>query len=459
MHSSRAMLNAVERRATLGLCGVSGLRLLGMFIILPVFALYAERLPGGDNMALVGLAIGIYGLTQALFQLPFGWLSDRIGRKPVIYVGLALLAIGSFVAAAADNIYWVIVGRVLQGAGAISAAVVALLADLTREEHRTQAMAAVGITIGVAFMVSLVAAPILDRFIGVPGIFALTGVLALAAFLVVAFVVPNPERSAFHADAEANAAMLAAVLRDPDLLRLDVGVFVLHAVLTALWVVVPLQLRSAGLATEHHWWVYLPVMVLSIAIILPAIIYAERRAKLKAVFIAAIAVLALGEAVLFRAGVSLPWLALGLLGFFVGFNLLEAMLPSLISKMAPVRAKGTAIGIYSSVQFLGTFVGGVTGGWLSQHYGAYAVFAFCVILLLAWLALAVTMRPPPAVRTHVYPIPEMDVRRARGLAEQLSRLPGVREALVIAGERVAYVKADAAGFDEQRVLRLLGGSA
>ncbi|MFZ5555786.1 MAG: MFS transporter [Pseudomonadota bacterium] len=459
MHSSRATLTAVERRATVGLSGVSGLRLLGMFIILPVFALYAERLPGGDNMALVGLAIGIYGLTQALFQLPFGWVSDRIGRKPVIYAGLALLALGSVVAAMADNIYWIIVGRVLQGAGAISAAVVALLADLTRDEHRTQAMAVLGITIGVAFMVSLVAAPILDRFIGVPGIFALTGALALGAMLVVAFVVPDPERTAFHPDAEANAAMLAAVVRDPDLLRLDIGVFVLHTVLTALWVVVPLQLRNVGLPSEHHWWVYLPVMVVSVALIVPAIIYAERRARLKPVFLTAIAVLAAGEAVLFQGGASLPWLVLGLLGFFVGFNLLEAMLPSLISKMAPVRAKGTAIGIYSSVQFLGTFVGGVAGGWLSQHYGGYAVFAFCVILLLAWLVLASVMRPPPSVRTHVYPIPEMDAHRARGLAEQLSRLPGVREAMVIAGERVAYVKADAAGFDEQRVLQLLGGNA
>lgn len=459
MHPSRARLTAFERRATVSLAGVSGLRLLGMFIILPVFALYAERLPGGDNQALVGLAIGIYGLTQALFQLPFGWLSDRVGRKPVIYAGLALLALGSFVAAVADNIYWVIVGRVLQGAGAISAAVVALLADLTRDEHRTQAMAVIGITIGVAFMVSLVAAPILDRFIGVPGIFALTGALALAAMLVVAFVVPDPERSAFHVDAGANVAMIAGVVRDPDLLRLDVGVFVLHAVLTALWVVVPFQLREAGLETVHHWWVYLPVMVASIAFIVPAIVFAERRAKLKPVFLAAIVVLAAGEVALFGAGAALPWIVLGLLGFFIGFNLLEAMLPSLISKMAPVRAKGTAIGVYSSVQFLGTFVGGVAGGWLAQHYGAYAVFAFCVILLLAWLGLAAGMRPPPSVRTHVYPIPEMDVQRARGLAEQLSRLPGVREAMVIAGERVAYVKADAAGFDEQRVLQLLGGRA
>lgn len=459
MHPTRARLTAVERRATVSLAGVSGLRLLGMFIILPVFALYAERIPGGDNQALVGLAIGIYGLTQALLQIPFGWLSDRIGRKPVIYAGLALLALGSFVAAAADDIYWVIVGRVLQGAGAISAAVVALLADLTRDEHRTQAMAVVGITIGVAFMVSLVAAPVLDRFIGVPGIFALTGALSLLAMLVVALLVPNPQRSAFHADAGASAAMLAAVLKDRDLLRLDFGVFVLHAVLTALWVVVPVQLRDAGLASEHHWWVYLPVMMASVALILPAIIHAERRARLKPVFIAAIAVLALGEAVLFQAGGALPWLVLGLLGFFVGFNLLEAMLPSLISKLAPVRAKGTAIGVYSSVQFLGTFVGGVAGGWLAHRHGAYAVFAFCVILLALWFALALTMRRPPTVRTLVYPIPEMDVQRARGLAEQLARLPGVREAMVIAGERVAYVKADAAAFDEQRVLQLIGGNA
>src|SRR6185312_15751939 len=249
--SSSEKLSPTEVRAIAGLASIYGLRMLGMFIILPVFAFYAEHLPGGDNYTLVGIALGAYGLTQAILQVPFGWLSDRFGRKPVIYGGLLLFALGSFVAAAATDIYWVIIGRVIQGAGAISAAVMALAADLTREEHRTKAMAAIGMTIGTTFALSLVIAPSLNRMIGVPGIFFMTGVLVLLAMVVVSRVVPNPTDSRFHSDTEASAGRFSNVLRNPELLRLDFGVFVLHAVLMALWLVVPLSLRQAGLAADH----------------------------------------------------------------------------------------------------------------------------------------------------------------------------------------------------------------
>lgn len=459
MRLNQQALTAPELRATVGLAAIYGLRMLGLFIILPVFALYAGHLPGGDNHALIGVALGVYGLTQALLQVPFGWLSDRWGRKPVIYLGLLLFAAGSFVAAAADSIYLVILGRTIQGAGAISAAVMALTADLTREEHRTKAMALIGMTIGAMFVVSLVIAPPLNRWIGVPGIFAMTGVLALLALAVVRLVVPNPLRSTFHSDAEAQPALIRNVFQDPELMRLNYGVFSLHAVLMALWVVVPFALVSSGLGQDHHWQVYLPVLLGSLLFAIPAIVYAERRDRLKQVFVGAIAVLLMAEVGLAFAGARLPLLGAGLLLFFVGFNVLEASLPSLISKIAPVGAKGTAIGIYSSVQFLGTFVGAALGGLLSQHFGAYALFAFCAMLVAVWIALALTMRTPPAVRTHMYAIPAMDPQRARGLAQRLSGLPGVREALVLATERVVYVKADAKGFDEERVLRLLGGEA
>jgi MFS family permease len=452
-------LSPIELRATAGLASIYGLRMLGMFIILPVFAFYAEHLPGGDNYALIGIALGAYGLTQAILQVPFGWLSDRFGRKPVIYAGLILFAIGSFVAASATDIYWVIFGRIIQGSGAISAAVMALAADLTREEHRTKAMAAIGMTIGVTFALSLIIAPALNRLIGVPGIFVMTGVLALLAMVVVYRIIPDPVVSRFHSDTEASPGRFNNVLHDPELLRLDFGVFALHAALMALWLVVPLSLRNAGLAADHHWQVYLPVLVLSMAMIIPAIIYGEKKAKLKQVFVISVATLLVSQILLAYAFNSLWGTAAALLVFFAAFNLLEATLPSLISKIAPVGAKGTAIGVYSSVQFLGTFVGATAGGYLYEHFGSSALFAFCGGLLALWFMCAATMKAPAAVRTRMYHVEEMDTGAATGLSRQLAALPGVHEALVLASEGVAYLKVDMRGFDEQGVVQLLGGKA
>ncbi|MDO8437782.1 MAG: MFS transporter [Nitrosomonadaceae bacterium] len=452
-------MSLVELRATAGLAGIYGLRMFGMFIILPVFAFYAEDLPGGNNYLLVGIALGAYGLTQAILQIPFGWLSDRIGRKPVIYLGLVLFAIGSFIAASATDIYWVIFGRIIQGAGAISAAVMALAADLTREEHRTKAMAAIGMTIGTTFAVSLIVAPALNNLIGVPGIFTMTGVLALLAMGVVYKIIPDPLVSRFHSDTEASAGRFRNVLRNPELLRLDFGVFALHAVLMALWLVVPLSLRQAGLAADQHWQIYLPVLLISMLLIIPAIIYAEKKAKLKPVFTIAVALLLVSQVLLASTLDSVWGTAAALLVFFAAFNLLEASLPSLISKIAPVGAKGTAIGVYSSVQFLGAFTGATAGGYLYGNYGGSALFAFCGILLALWLVLAATMKAPAAVRTRMYHVQEMDTGRASGLSRELAALPGVHEALVLASEGVAYLKVDMQGFDEERVVQLLGGEA
>ncbi|WP_090827830.1 MFS transporter [Nitrosovibrio tenuis] len=452
-------MSPTEMRATVGLASIYGLRMLGMFIILPVFAFYAEDLPGGSNYTLVGIALGAYGLTQAILQIPFGWLSDRFGRKPVIYGGLILFAIGSFIAASASDIYGVIFGRIIQGAGAISAAIMALAADLTREEHRTKAMAAIGMTIGATFALSLVVAPALNRLIGVPGIFIMTGVLALLAMAVVSRIVPDPAISRFHSDTEASAGRFHNVLRNGELLRLDFGVFALHAVLMALWLVVPLSLRTAGLAADQHWQVYLPVLLLSMVLVVPAIIYGEKKAKLKQVFVASVAVLLVSQALLAYMFNSLWGTTAALLVFFAAFNLLEATLPSLISKIAPVGAKGTAIGVYSSVQFLGTFVGASVGGYLYGNHGSSALFAFSGALLMLWLMFAVTMKAPAAVRTRMYHVREMDTGKASGLSRQLAALPGVHEALVLASEGVAYLKVDMRGFDEQGVAQLLGGEA
>ena len=392
--SSSSKMTPLELRASIGLSGIFGLRLLGMFVILPVFAIYAEQLPGGDNLTLVGIAIGAYGLTQAVLQLPFGWWSDRYGRKPVVYAGLLLFAIGSFVAALATNIHMVILGRVLQGAGAISSAVIAMTADLTREEQRTKAMAMIGSTIGLSFALSLVASPWLNRLIGVPGIFAMTGVLAFAAMVVMWRVIPDaPQRVASRGGALSD---FKVVLCDPQLLRLNWGIFTLHAVLMSAFIVVPFALRDAGMALADHWKVYLPVMLGSFVLMLPAVMKSGNPAVMRRWFIASVALLLAGQ-------IALPWLtgnvgllSLFLLVFFTPFNVLEAKLPTLTTRLAPLHVRGTAIGLYSSIQFLGTFLGAAAGGFLYQHWGALAVILFNSLMLLIWLILALSMRTEAA---------------------------------------------------------------
>ncbi|MDP2029405.1 MAG: MFS transporter [Thiobacillus sp.] len=448
-----------EKRAASGLAAIFGLRMLGMFLILPVFALYAEHLPGGDNHTLVGLALGMYGLTQAMLMIPFGMASDRIGRKKVIIFGLIVFALGSFLAASATDIYWTIAGRALQGAGAISAAVTAMLADLTREEHRTKAMALVGSTIGVAFAVSLVAGPALGHLIGVPGIFALTGVLALAAIWVVKVWVPDPLDSHFHADAQANPAKLVDVLKNGQLARLDFGIFALHAAQMAMFVVVPVALKNTGLAIDRHWAVYLPVLLGSLVLIVPAIIYGEKRGKMKPVFVAAVALMLLAQVGL-ALGIGHFWgIVAALFVYFVAFNLLEASLPSLISKLAPVSAKGTAMGVYNTAQALGLFVGGVVGGWLAQHHSFQAVFVFCVVLMAGWLLASLSMQAPPAIKTRMFRVGAMPPDQAALLKMQLAGVAGVVEAVVLAEEGVAMLKVSIKGWDEARARSLLAGPA
>lgn len=449
MRTGPQSLNALERRALSGLAAVFAVRMLGLFMILPVFSPYAVQLKGHSAL-LVGVALGAYGLTQAVFQIPLGMLSDRLGRKPVIVGGLLLFFLGSVVAASADSITGVIIGRALQGAGAIAAAVMAMLADLTRDEQRTKAMLLIGITIGGAFVVSLLLGPVLDGAIGVRGIFWLTAGLALLAIALLLTAVPTPVRSTHHLDAEAAPAQFLEVLRNKELLRLDMGIFVLHMVLTALFVVVPIALlRYAGLPVHEHWHVYLPAMILSLLVVLPAINVGERKRKLRYVFTAAIFVLLASQLVLFKGYQSLVWLAGALFLFFIGFNMLEALLPSLISKIAPVDSKGTAIGVYSTFEFLGAFIGGTTGGWLLGQYGMASVFAFTAGLLVVWMTLSVTMREPRLVSTRLVHVGRQQAAAARELARKLGRVKGVTEAIVIAEEGVAYVKVDSSELDEE----------
>lgn len=374
-----------ELRASLSLASIFGLRLFGMFIILPVFVLWAQGRPGWD-LATAGIALGAYGLTQALLQIPFGTLSDRFGRKPLMYLGLAILAAGSFVCAAAESPWLMISGRVLQGAGAISAVALAAAADLTREDQRTKAMAIIGSTIGAVFGVSFVAAPALMGTIGVPGIFALTGVLALAAMAVVRWGVPE----APAVPGGPRTVGLREVLRDPELRRLNVGIFVLHAVLMAMFVVIPGALVRAGVPAADQWKVYLGAVAAGVVLMLPGVT-GRAATRERAVFLFSIATVGLSLLVALAGIASLAGIVAALVIFFGGFNVLEAKLPALVSRAAPREARGAATGLYSSVQFLGTFAGGAAGGLLAQHAGSSAVLAACAAAMLAWLVVAWNM--------------------------------------------------------------------
>jgi len=446
-------MNPTELRAGATLAGVFGLRMLGLFLILPVFALHAPRLAGGDDLTLVGVALGAYGLSQAILQIPFGMASDRWGRKPVIYVGLVIFAAGSFLAAAASDIWTAIAGRTLQGAGAISSVVVALAADLTREQHRTKVMAMIGAMIGLAFALSLVVAPALYERIGMAGLFVLTGVLCLAAMAVVKTLVPDAAAPAPRAAASGKGIF------DIELLRLNFGIFVLHMVQMAMFVVLPPLLVTTGLPGAEHWKLYLPVVLASFALMVPPVLWADRRNRPKPVMVGAVALLLVVQTGLAFMGTTLAALAVLLLAFFAAFNVLEALLPSLVSRIAPAHARGAAIGVYNTTQTLGLFFGGLMGGWVADRYGVAAVFTTCALLAALWGAVAAGMRP---LRAPVNELSSLTFSIAAevdldGLSEALARVRGVREAEIVPAERIARLKVVPGQWDEHRVRQLITG--
>ncbi|MHA7599279.1 MFS transporter [Alicycliphilus sp. T452] len=386
-------MTALERRSSLGLAAIFAMRMLGLFLVLPVFMLEARKYAGGDDPALVGLAMGMYGLTQAFFQLPLGMASDRFGRKRVIALGLLVFAAGSLVAALADSVMGLLVGRALQGAGAVSAAVTALLADQTRDAVRTKAMALVGISIGLMFAVALVAAPFLTAYIGLQGLFVLTFALALGGVALILWVVPPETRH--HGDTP--QGRLSDVWRHADLLRLNLGVFALHTIQMAMWVAVPAMLVQAGLPKDVHWHVYLPALVLSV-VAMGGLFAMERRGRLRGALLLSIGLIALVQAALggLAAGGVVPTVTLLgalLFVFFCGFNMLEATQPSLVSRMAPAHLRGAALGAYNTLQSLGLFAGGALGGALAKWAGAGGLFAATAVLALAWLAVTWPLQP------------------------------------------------------------------
>lgn len=389
-------MNKAERRAATTISVIFALRLLGLFMIYPVFTAYARGLRGA-SAEMIGLALGAYGLTQGLLQIPFGILSDRIGRKIMITIGLILFAIGSVVAARAGSVQGVLIGRILQGGGAVGSALLALLADLTRVEVRTRAMASVGITIGFAFVVAIVIGPELAALIGVSGIFWLTAALALLGIAVVLGLVPRPSTTNASSDIKAVPALLLRVLSNRELLRLDLGIFALHAILTASFLALPdLLTHLFHLTADHSVFIYLPVLAASIVVMIPTVIVAEKGGRMKEVFLVTIAVLLASILALILGEGSTIAVIIAMIAFFSAFNVMEAMLPSLVTRFAPPEAKGTATGVYSSLQFFGIFVGGAVGGVAASLSGPHGVFIFAAIVAFFWLVAAVAMQRPAA---------------------------------------------------------------
>lgn len=442
-----------ERRVVLSLASLYAFRMLGLFMLLPVLALYGQDYAGATP-ALLGLALGAYGFSQALLQIPFGVLSDRLGRKPVIVAGLVIFALGSVIAAQADSVYGLIVGRFLQGCGAISAAVMALLTDLTSEENRTKAMATIGASIGVSFSVALILGPLLAAWGGMPAIFWLTAALALVGIYLLYRLVPQV--SQLKQPALAGGELLqqfARLLVHGELLRLNLGIFVLHFVLMASFMVLPQMLEvGLGIGRDRHWMVYLPLLVGAFAAMLPFIILAEKRRQMKPVFLGALLLLGVMELVLALGSQDFGLTLACLFLFFMAFNLLEASLPSMVSKVAPVGAKGAATGIYASCQFLGAFGGGAAGGWLMQAYGGSQVLLVCTLLVVVWLGVAWFMKPPRYLASLLIPL---GAQHRPGLAERLAEIEGVEEVLLLEAEATAYLKVDPQRVDRKMLMRVI----
>mgnify|MGYP003384635493 CR=1 FL=1 len=433
-------MTALEKRSISGLSGIFALRMLGLFMILPVFSLAADQYTGSTPI-LIGLAIGAYGLTQALLQIPFGMLSDRIGRKKVITIGLLLFAAGSVVAASADSIYTVIAGRLLQGSGAIAAAIMALTADLTRDEHRTKAMASIGISIGLSFSIALASGAALEHWVGLSGIFWATAMLSLVGIAVLHLWVPSPERIISHKDLRPVPEQFKNVLRNADIMRIVISIMLLHCLLTISFFALPISLfQYADLAKDQQALAYLPILILAFIAMVPLILIAEKGRKMKPVFIGAIITLGIAELGWSTLSSSLPMMLFCLWLFFTAFNILEASLPSLMSKLSPLANKGTAMGLYSTAQFIGAFIGGASGGLLYTHFGLSGVFIAAAILTVVWLIIIFPMQPPKHYSTRIIQLDELTDKNKNEIATKLNAINGVVETVLVTEQHVAYVK-------------------
>ncbi len=448
-------MNKLEKRTAISLAAVYAVRMLGLFMILPVFPLYAKNMPEATPF-LIGLAIGIYGLSQATLQIPLGLLSDKIGRKPVIAGGLLVFAIGSVVAALSTSLESIIIGRAIQGSGAIAAATMALAADLTRENHRAKVMAIIGMTIGISFSVAMIIGPLISEWAGLSGVFWTTSILALIGILLILFVVPQPPKLHSHRDAGIIQGYLAPALKDPTLLRMNLGVFILHMIMTANFTVIPLIFRdNLGFASVDHWQIYLPVLVLSFLLSVPLIVIAEKFQKIKSLFVLSVTALIIAQVVMgLMNAIKIPLLASFLL-FFIGFNFLEAVQPSLVAKYSSVNTKGTAMGIFSTSQFMGIFIGGIIGGTALTLWGIQGVMFFGAIMASIWLLVAIGLPQPKFYKSQVFKLNKKALANPSHTTLQVNKISGIKESAISLEEGAIYLKVDNSEFNEDSLIDYL----
>lgn len=448
-------MNALERRSTFALSSIFALRMLGLFMIIPVFSVAGQAYQYATP-ALIGLAVGVYGLTQALLQIPFSLIADRYSRKPLVVLGLLLFALGGAIAAMSDTIYGVIIGRAIAGCGAVSAVVMALLADVTREENRMKAMAMMGMSIGLSFVVAFSLGPWLTGLVGISGLFWVTTVMGLAAIAMLLMV---PKVTRHHKNFQQGyLAQLKQVIKIGDLNRLHVSVFTLHLLLTAMFIYVPSQLiEFADLPLSSHGWVYLPLLVLSLFFAFPSIILAEKYRKMRGIFLTAIAGIIVGLLVLIFGFESKYILLTGLGIFFIAFNVMEALLPSWLSKVAPIQSKATAMGVNASSQFLGAFFGGTLGGQLLLLNDTSMGWSILTAVAIIWLLISFGLAQPRYLSSLVLSLPEN--RQTDEWTSQLLSIHGIEEVVVMPEQQVAYVKVDKQQINDtarQQLTHLLG---
>ena len=447
-------MTSTERRAIVSLSTIMSLRMIGLFMVLPVFTLYAQQLQGATP-TLIGIAVGIYGLFQAICQIPFGVLSDRIGRKPIILIGLCIFIAGSIIAGFSHSMTVMIIGRTLQGVGAIGSTILAMMADLTREEHRTTSMAIAGITLGFSFSLAMLIGPLLLRWLTVSDLFFLAALCGVIAIFILYRAVPTPSVERWHRDTEPELRAFLTLLVSPELAKLNTGIFILHAIFTASFIVIPISLHQfAGLPANQQWELYLPILFVAFLLVLFCIGFAERKQQLKPYFLGSIFTLAIADIILWLAPSHLLFTAIGLCLFFAGFSLLEAFLPSLISRTAPAARKGSALGLYSCAQFFGIFVGGVLGGWLFGKYSFSGVYLFCLTLSLFWLALTFLMKPPRYLVTQMLRLLPAQQQNWDSIAAKLHVIPGMVEVTFIAEDGVAYLKMERGTKEHPDLIRL-----
>ena len=444
-------MNKLETRTAMSLAAVFAARMLGLFMILPILPLLAKDLSHSTPF-LIGLCVGIYGLSQAILQIPLGMLSDKIGRKPVIIAGLLVFALGSILAALSDDIYLIIIARAIQGSGAIAATTMALAADLSREDHRAKMMAFIGMSIGASFAIAMVLGPVISQWGGLSAVFWTTALLAFIGILLVAFVVPTSNVTKTHRDTGVLKAYIKPVLTQSTLLRMNLSVFALHLLMTANFAVLPLIFRdSLQLDGAEHWKIYLPVLFVSIVFSLPMIIISEKFRKTKIVFIIAVLLIVLSQLLLAFTEYTLYPLLFAFLLFFIGFNFLEAMQPSLVAKYSDVSAKGTAMGVYSTSQFLGIFVGGAVGGYILQNWGTSGVFIFGIAIALFFLLIAFSLPKPDYFKSQLVKISDGFLIDIDNTTKQLLSIAGIKQAAISAEEGVAYLKIDKLTFDQTQL--------